>query len=60
MLLARSAEQVLPTIASRCQQVPFRPVPPRLAEGAVAEASGLAGPEVAIALSVAGTPERAE
>ena len=60
VLLARSAEQVLPTIASRCQQVPFRPVPPRLAEGAVAEASGLAGPEVAIALSVAGTPERAE
>ena len=59
VLIARTVEQVLPTIASRCQQVPFRVVSPGLAEETVAEESGLTGPEVRIALSICGTPERA-
>ena len=59
ILLARSADVVLPTISSRCQQVPFRVVAPREAVQEVARRSGLSGQEARIALAVAGTPERA-
>lgn len=59
ILLARSAASVLPTIVSRCQQVPFRVVSPDAAEKAVELASGISGADARIALSVAGTPERA-
>ena len=59
ILIARTAAAVMPTIASRCQQVPFRVVSSGAAEKSVELASGLAGPEARIALAVAGTPERA-
>ena len=61
VLMARSADAVLPTIVSRCQCVPFRT--PARAEAAreVAKACGLSpdDPNVAVALSVALTPEAA-
>lgn len=59
ILIARTAAAVMPTIASRCQQVPFRVVSSGAAERSVEMASGLAGAEARIALAVAGTPERA-
>jgi len=59
ILLARSADSVLPTIASRCQQVPFRVVAPEDAIREVRRRSGLGVTESRIALAVAGTPERA-
>lgn len=59
ILIARSVAQVMPTIASRCQQVPFRVIATDAAAHAVQVESG-AEPEAArIALAVAGTPERA-
>ncbi len=59
ILIARSADAVLPTIVSRCQQVPFRIVSPDAAEKAVEAASGIGGTPARIALSVTGTPDRA-
>lgn len=59
ILLARSAEAVLPTIVSRCQQVPFRVVPPDVALRDVEALSGADGSRARVALSVAGTPELA-
>ncbi len=59
ILIARTAAAVMPTLVSRCQQVPFRVVSSGAAEHTVELASGLAGSEARIALSVAGTPERA-
>ena len=60
ILLARSADAVLPTIVSRCQCVPFRVLDPAEAARRVALTSGTSDERVArIALAVAGTPERA-
>lgn len=59
ILVARAADMVLPTIVSRCQQVPFRIVPPATASRDVQSRSGASAQEARIALSVAGTPERA-
>ncbi len=61
ILMARSADTVLPTIVSRCQCVPFRVVNPAAAARRVASACGIpeTDPAARIALSVAGTPERA-
>lgn len=59
ILIARTAAAVMPTLVSRCQQVPFRVVSSGAAEHTVELARGLAGSEARIALSVAGTPERA-
>lgn len=59
ILIARTAAAVMPTIASRCQQVPFRVVSSGAAERSVELSSGLAGAEARIALAVAGTPEHA-
>lgn len=59
ILIARSAETVLPTIVSRCQQVPFRIVPPAAAVRDVEARSGIGGTDARVALAVAGTPERA-
>lgn len=59
ILIARTAAAVMPTIVSRCQQVPFRVVSSGAAEHSVELASGLAGSEARIALAVAGTPDRA-
>ena len=59
ILVARSADAVLPTIVSRCQQVPFRIVPPATAQEVVQHKTGADQDEARIALSVAGAPERA-
>lgn len=59
ILIARTAAAVMPTIASRCQRVPFTVVGADAAERSVLRSSGLDGSEARIALAVAGTPERA-
>lgn len=59
VLVARTADSVLPTIVSRCQQVPFRIVPPATAVRDIQARSGASAEEARIALAVAGTPERA-
>ena len=59
VLIARSAASVLPTLVSRCQQVPFRIVAPDAAARAVELASGATGYEARVALSVTGAPGRA-
>lgn len=59
ILIARAADAMLPTIVSRCQQVPFRVVPPEVAQAAVEHAAGANKEEARIALSVTGSPDRA-
>lgn len=59
ILVARTADAMLPTIVSRCQQVPFRVVPTVVAQDAVMVKAGVSETEARIALSVAGTPQRA-
>ena len=59
ILIARSAASVLPTIVSRCQQIPFQIVSPGAAEHAVELMSGIGGVEARIALAVTHTPEAA-
>ncbi|WP_058269799.1 DNA polymerase III subunit [Olsenella massiliensis] len=59
VLIARCADAVLPTLVSRCQQVPFRIVGPDAAERAVELRSGIRGTDARVALSVAGTPDAA-
>ena len=59
ILIARSVDAVLPTIASRCQLVPFRVVPPASAAANLEQTTGASGMEARIALAVAGTPEHA-
>lgn len=59
VLLARTADAVLPTIASRCQQVPFRVVAPAVAAAELERSAGATGAEARLALAVAGTPQRA-
>ena len=56
ILMARSEASVLPTIASRCQQIPFRIVSPDAAERAVELSTGIGGSQARIALAVAHTP----
>ena len=59
ILIGRSADQILPTIVSRCQKVPFRIVSPGAAEQSIERSTGASATEARIALAVAGTPERA-
>ena len=59
ILIARSADSVLPTIVSRCQQVPFRIVAPSAAVEAVQRKTGASEQEARIALSNAVAPEQA-
>ena len=59
ILIARSADSVLPTIVSRCQQVPFRVVPPDVAREVVEAKAGADAPEARMALAVTGTPGQA-
>ncbi len=59
ILVARSSDAVLPTIVSRCQQVPFRVIPPSVARETVQQGAGVGEQEARIALSIADTPERA-
>ena len=61
ILMARTADAVLPTIVSRCQLVPFRVSNPGETAHRVALACGVDPDDTAarIALAVTGTPERA-
>ena len=60
ILIARSADACLPTVVSRCQQIPFREVPPEEAAAELSTRTGAGQAMVRVALAVAGTPERAE
>ena len=59
ILLGTSASQILPTIVSRCQCVPFRMVSPDEAAASIAQATGADVARCRVALSVAGSPARA-
>lgn len=61
ILMARTADAVLPTIVSRCQCVPFRVSNPADAARRIALTCGISpdDPAARIALAVAGSPERA-
>lgn len=60
VLLARTAESVLPTIASRCQTVPFRTIPQSEACALVVQNSGASASEARRALAACdGSIERA-
>lgn len=59
VLVARSADAVLPTIASRCQVVPFRPPSEAEARRELERSCGAEPERAAIALSVAGTVDEA-
>ena len=59
ILLGTSADVVLPTIVSRCQQVPFRVVPAAEAVRTVVRQTGVDEVAAATAVAVAGSPARA-
>ena len=59
ILIGRTVEQILPTIVSRCQRIPFRIVSPEEARLGIERTIGVAPEEARIALAVAGTSERA-
>ena len=59
VLLANSADAVLPTIVSRCQVVPFRVISPDAAAVDVARDTGASEADARIALNVCGSYERA-
>ncbi|TDB38723.1 MAG: DNA polymerase III subunit delta' [Actinobacteria bacterium] len=54
VLLTRSYETVLPTIASRCQVVRFRPVPPSVAAALLVERLGVDTAQARAALAASG------
>ncbi|WP_273447277.1 ATP-binding protein [Thermophilibacter provencensis] len=59
ILCARTTASMLPTIVSRCQQVPFRAVSPDEGVDAVMRSCAATREEARVALAVAGTPARA-
>ena len=59
ILCGRSTAAMLPTIVSRCQEVPFRVVSPTAGADEVVRACGASPAEAKVALAVAGTPARA-
>ena len=59
ILLATSVDSVLPTIVSRCQEVPFRSLPESVAEELVVKQSGCTNVEARVALSVTRSYEEA-
>lgn len=59
ILIARTADSVLPTIRSRCQVVSFELMAPDAAVRSVSVHSGTSEQDARIALAVAGSPERA-
>lgn len=59
VLIARSADAVMQTISSRCQQVPFRALPAEEAARALEVSAGVGPEQARIALSVAQTPDAA-
>ena len=59
ILLARALDAVLPTIASRCQVIPFRSIPAHQALALVMGETGASKTDSRVALAVAGSPSRA-
>ena len=59
VLCARTTASMLPTIVSRCQQVPFRAVSPDEGVDTVMRSCAATREEARVALAVAGTPARA-
>lgn len=59
ILLGTSPDVMLPTIVSRCQCVPFRPLSTDESATAVARATGLPPARCRMAVAVAGSPARA-
>ena len=59
ILLGRTLDAVLPTIASRCQVIPFRSIPSGQAVALVMGETGASEAECRVALAVAGAPGRA-
>ena len=59
VLIARSADSVMQTISSRCQQVPFRALPADDAARELQVSAGVGPEQARIALSVAQTPDAA-
>lgn len=59
ILLGTSSDVMLPTIVSRCQCVPFRPLSTDESTTAVARATGLPPAHCRMAVAVAGSPARA-
>jgi DNA polymerase-3 subunit delta' len=56
ILTAADVSQVLPTVASRCRQVPLRPVPPAVIEQALAKRGVAPGEAATLARLAAGRP----
>ncbi|MDA3936828.1 MAG: DNA polymerase III subunit delta' [Actinomycetota bacterium] len=54
ILLTHSYDAVIPTVASRCQIVKFRRVPPSMAEGIIVERTGADPAQARAALAAAG------
>lgn len=59
ILLGTTSDTMLPTIVSRCQCVPFRPLSTAESAAAVARATGLPSARCRMAVAVAGSPTRA-
>lgn len=59
ILCGRTVEALLPTIVSRCQQVPFSAASPAAGVRAVTRACPCTEEEARVALAVAGSPSRA-
>lgn len=59
ILLGTGSDVMLPTIVSRCQCVPFRPLSTEESTAAVVRATGLQPDRCRMAVSVAGSPTRA-
>ena len=59
ILIARASDAVLPTIASRCQEIPFRAVPADDAIREVVQSAAVEPERARIALSITQTPEEA-
>ena len=59
ILLASTADAVLPTIRSRCQVLSFELLSADAAEHAVTQATGVSPEDARVALALTGSPERA-
>lgn len=54
ILMTRSYDAMMPTVASRCQVVRFRPIPPSVAEALLVQRSGADTAQVRAALAASG------
>ena len=59
IFIARTADSVLSTIVSRCQEIPFRILPYQVAQAEVEKRCGTTGTAAQVALAVAGSADKA-